>query len=139
MQDARRAGIRLAAFANMTLGALAIATIFLASDRWIAIWSAGTVGAGLLLWGAVDAWATWGPEIRGTKLLAMFMAILGVVLAGSSFLNGETGVYRAITIVLGILVVAVSLADAFVSPDEDRRGSFEPRRIDDRSRRRGAP
>lgn len=133
MQD--RAGrIRLAAYLNMGLGALAIASISLAENRVAALWSAGFAGAGLLLWGGVDVWAARGAHLQGTKLLAMFMAILGVVLIALPWFTDPAPLFRAATTIIGILVVAVSLADAFVSPDERRRNAFEPRRVDDMAR-----
>lgn len=134
MPDDRARSIRLAAFANMTLGALALASIGLANDRLAALWSAGFVGVGLLVWGAVDAWAAWGSHLRGTKLLAMFMAILGVVLVGTAWLVDTSPLYRAAATLIGLLVVGVSIVDAFLSPDEERRGAFEPRRPDDFAR-----
>ena len=134
MPHDRAGSIRLAAFFNMGLGALAIASIALANDKLAALWSAGFVGAGLLLWGAVDAWAAWGAHLRGTKLLAMFMAILGIVLAGTAWFVDTSPLYRAVATLLGILIVAVSVVDAFMSPDEDRRATFEPRRPDDIAR-----
>jgi len=134
MPHARRASIRLAAFLNMGLGVLAIASIALAQDRLAALWIAGFVGAGLIVWGGVDAWASWGANLRGTKLLAMFMAILGVVLAVMPWFIDPAPLFRAATTIIGSLVVAVSVADAFVSPSETRRASFEPRRVDDAAR-----
>ncbi len=130
----RAESIRLAAYVNMALGALAIASITLAQNKLAALWSAGFVGAGLLLWGAVDAWAAWGSHLRGTKLLAMFMAILGIVLAGTAWFIDDSALYRVAASLLGGLIFAVSVADAFMSPDEDRRASFEPRRADDLGR-----
>lgn len=134
MATDRSQSIRMAAYLNMALGALTLAAIGLANDRLAALWSAGFVGAGLLLWGAVDAWAAWAGRLRGTKLLAMFMAILGVVLAGMAWFVDTAPLYRAATLLLGVLIVGVSITDAFISPDEDRRGSFEPRRPDDIAR-----
>lgn len=130
----RAASIRLAAYVNMALGALAIASITLANNKLAALWSAGFVGAGLLIWGAVDAWATIGAHLRGTKLLAMFMAILGIVLGGTAWFVDTSALYRTAATLLAVVIVAVSLADAFISPDEDRRASFEPRRPDDLGR-----
>jgi len=124
----------MAAYLNMALGVLTLAAVTLANDRLAALWSAGFVGAGLLLWGAIDAWAAWSEKLRGTKLLAMFMAILGVVLAGTAWFVDTSPLYRAAATLLGILIVAVSVADAFVSPDESRRARFEPRRPADRAR-----
>ena len=121
----------MAAMTNMALGALALLSILLARDRLAALWTAGFVGAGLLIWGGVETWAARQGALRGTKLLAMFMAILGIVLAGSSFLIQDAGPYRWATILLGVLVFVVSVVDAFLSPDEDRRRRFEPRRRDD--------
>lgn len=130
----RASSIRLAAYVNMALGLLALFSISLAHDRLAALWSAGFVGAGLLLWGAIDAWAAAGAHLRGTKLLAIFMAILGVVLAGTAWLVDSSPLYRIAATLLGILIVAVSIADAFISPAEDRRAAFEPRRPDDFAR-----
>lgn len=134
MRNDRARSIRLAAYLNMALGALAIASIALADNKLAALWSAGFVGAGLLVWGAIDAWATIGAHLRGTKLLAMLMAILGVVLAGMAWFIDTSPLYRSAATLLGVLIVAVSLADAFLSPGEDRRGAFEPRRVDDLGR-----
>lgn len=134
MPDARPRSIRLAATINIVLGVLALLSILLARDRLAALWSAGFVGLGLLVWGGVSAWAANSAALRGTKLLAMFMAILGIVLGGSSFLIQDAGAFRYATIPLGALVFIVSMVDAFLSPDEDRRTSFEPRRPQDRAR-----
>lgn len=130
----RAGSIRLAAFVNMALGALAIASISLANNKLAALWSAGFVGAGLLLWGAIDAWAAWGSHLRGTKLLAMFMAILGIVLAGTAWFVDTSALYRVAASLLGALIFCVSVVDAIISPDEKRRASFEPRRVDDLGR-----
>lgn len=135
MNDRRRS-IRLAAFANMTLGALTLASIYLAEDRLAALWSAGFVGLGLIVWGAIDAWAARAAHLRGTKLLAMFMAILGVVLIGMAWTIDPSPLYRTAATLLGILIVGVSIVDALMSPDEDRRDAFEPRRADDLARPR---
>ncbi|HUR68302.1 MAG TPA: hypothetical protein VM370_03580 [Candidatus Thermoplasmatota archaeon] len=135
MREGTTRSIRLAAWANMALGALALLSIMLAKDRQAALWSAGFVGFGLLLWGAIEAWAATSGHLRGTKVLAMFMAVLGIVLAGSSFLTQDAGPFRWATIGLGALVLVVSVFDAVVSPDEDRRAEFEPRRPDDVARR----
>lgn len=127
----RPTDIRMAAVANMALGLLTILSTLLAEARTVAFWSVGFAGIGLMLWGALDAWAAIAHHLRGTKLLAMFMAILGLVIAGNSFINQQTGAYRYATIVIGAVVFGVSLIDAVISPDEDRRDAFEPRRPED--------
>ena len=64
----------------------------------------------------------------------MFMAILGIVLVLTAWFVDNSPLFRTAATLLGILIFGVSLVDALLSPDEDRRDAFEPRRADDFAR-----
>lgn len=94
-----------------------------------AAWHAGTAPTVIIaVLTGIHVWARRTRELSSSKYLAMFSMVLAVWLAMSGFLLREEAGYSWAILVVGSLIFAASLVEAFLSPpSEEGHRPLDPR------------
>ena len=127
MRSANTPGMRLAAWLLVGLAVLIAASGFLAENRAFGLYAAIFVALNVAHKAGWSLWAIRSGRVAGTKVLAMIAGVIAIGWIIMAYFIEGLGPYFYAALLLGLAAAGVAVADAVMSPDEDRRLAFEPR------------